>query len=155
VINASSLFPGVAIEIRVETRTFVSLLHLRRRFSRAAHCHPDFEPFFRHCYSCDGITYALVEAGQREVVLVSLGAAGAVLATAEGCVRYRTPAVPILSKVGAGDSMVGGLVLALARGESLVKAVRFSIAAGSAAVVMTPRFRTLRREDTESLYAHR
>jgi 6-phosphofructokinase 2 len=100
----------------------------------------------------DKVTQAIVEGGQSEVVLVSLGAAGAALITAEGYVRYRAPTVPILSKVGAGDSMVGGLVLALARGEPLVEAARFGVAAGAAAV-MTPGSELCRREDTERLYA--
>ena len=33
--------------------------------------------------------------------------------------HVRSPTVPIESRVGAGDSMVGGLPLALARGRSL------------------------------------
>lgn len=100
----------------------------------------------------DEIAQSIVDSGQSEVVLVSLGAAGAALYTKQGCVRYRTPTVPILSKVGAGDSMVGGLVLALARGEPLVEAARFGVAAGSAAV-MTPGSELCRREDAERLYA--
>jgi 6-phosphofructokinase 2 len=98
------------------------------------------------------VAESIVESGQSEVVLVSLGAAGAALYTAQGCIRYRTPTVPILSKVGAGDSMVGGTVLALARGESLIEAARFGVAAGSAAV-MTPGSELCRREDAERIYA--
>jgi 6-phosphofructokinase 2 len=48
--------------------------------------------------------------------------------------------------------MVGGLVLALDRGEPLIEAVRFGVAAGAAAV-MTPGTQLCRREDTERLYA--
>jgi 6-phosphofructokinase 2 len=47
--------------------------------------------------------------------------------------------------------MVAGLVLALARGKSLVDSVRFGVAAGAAAV-STPGTELCRREDTESLY---
>lgn len=93
----------------------------------------------------------IVERGQSEVVLVSLGAAGAVAATRDGTERIATPVVPIISKVGAGDSMVGGVVLALARGEPVHNAVRFGVAAGTAAV-MTPGTLLCRREDTEKLY---
>ncbi len=86
-----------------------------------------------------------------QVLVVSLGAAGAALVTTDDFVEMKPPVVPIQSKVGAGDSMVGGLVLALARGWSLRDAVRYGIAAGSAAV-MTPGTELCRREDAEAIY---
>lgn len=94
----------------------------------------------------------LVEEGRVEAVLISLGAAGALLVTRELCQRIRAPTVAIQSKVGAGDSMVGGLVLSLARGRSLLEAARFAVAAGAAAV-MTPGTSLCRQEDTERLLA--
>ena len=94
----------------------------------------------------------MIQKGQSETVVVSLGAAGALLVWKEGCERLRAPTVPIKSKVGAGDSMVGGMVLALDRGESLLDAVRFGVAAGAAAV-MTPGTELCRRDDTERLYS--
>ena len=94
----------------------------------------------------------LVAAGRSEAVVVSLGAAGVLAASAEGTERVRAPLVPIISKVGAGDSTVAGLVLALARGRSWPEAVRFGVAAGAAAV-MTPGTELCRREDVERLYA--
>jgi 6-phosphofructokinase 2 len=93
----------------------------------------------------------LVESGQSEVVVVSLGAAGALLASQRGFERLRTLSVQVKSDVGAGDSMIAGIVLKLAQGESLRKAVCFGIAAGAAAV-MTPGTELCRREDTELLY---
>jgi 6-phosphofructokinase 2 len=93
----------------------------------------------------------LVEQGRAEVVVVSLGAAGALLVSAEGSERVRAPTVRIQSKIGAGDSMVAGLVLALARGQSLSESVHFGVAAGAAAVA-TPGTELCRREETESLY---
>ncbi len=98
------------------------------------------------------IANALVNDGKSEVVLVSLGAAGAFLAWAEGCERIPAPVVSIESKVGAGDSTVGGFVLALTRGESVPRAARFAVAAGAAAV-MTPGTLLCRRDDTERLFA--
>jgi 6-phosphofructokinase 2 len=85
------------------------------------------------------------------VVVVSLGAAGVLLATKEGTERIRAPTVHIKSKVGAGDSTVAGIVLSLARGKSLRQAVFFGVAAGAAAV-MTPGTELCRLEDTEELY---
>ena len=93
----------------------------------------------------------LVAAGRSEAVVVSLGAAGILAASAEGAERVRAPLVPIISKVGAGDSTVAGIVLALARGQSWREAVRFGVAAGAAAV-MTPGTELCRREDAERLY---
>ncbi len=94
----------------------------------------------------------LVDRGLCEVVVLSLGAAGVLLASAEGTERLRAPSVPIRSKVGAGDSMVGGLTLGLARGMSIRDAVRHGIAAGSAAV-MTAGTQLCRAEDVEKLFA--
>jgi 6-phosphofructokinase 2 len=65
--------------------------------------------------------------------------------------RILPPTVPIVSKVGAGDSMVAGIVLSLARGKPLMEAVLFGVAAGTAAV-MTPGTELCRREDAERLY---
>ena len=94
----------------------------------------------------------LVAAGVCEALVVSMGAAGALLATGGGCMRLRAPVVPIRSKVGAGDSMVAGMALSLARGWDLKDAARFGVAAGSAAV-MTPGTQLCRKDDAERLYS--
>ncbi|MFW6170236.1 MAG: 1-phosphofructokinase family hexose kinase [Planctomycetota bacterium] len=73
----------------------------------------------------------LVQSGRAEVVVLSLGAGGAFLASSEGNVRLRSPTVPIRSRVGAGDSMMAGIVLALSRGRSLKEALNFGGAAGT------------------------
>ena len=93
----------------------------------------------------------IIREGKSEIVVVSMGAAGALLVWKSGCERLRAPTVPIKSKVGAGDSMVGGIVLALDRGWPVSDAVRFGVAAGAAAV-MTPGTELCRRDDTERLY---
>jgi 6-phosphofructokinase 2 len=84
-------------------------------------------------------------------VVISLGAGGALLVNKEKAEFYRPPTVPIKSKVGAGDSMVAGIVLSLARGQEMQKAVVYGLAAGSAAV-MTPGTELCRKEDTDKLY---
>jgi 6-phosphofructokinase 2 len=93
----------------------------------------------------------IVRQGRVSAVVVSLGAAGALFVSVERTERIRAPTVDIQSKIGAGDSMVGGIVLGLARGKAVRDAVLFGIAAGSAAV-MTPGTELCRREDTERLY---
>lgn len=103
----------------------------------------------------DGILGAARELMSRckiEVLLVSLGAGGVLLITGDQATFVRAPTVPIRSKIGAGDSTVAGITLALARGLPLVQAVRFGVAAGSAAV-MNPGTSLCRREDAERLYA--
>lgn len=97
------------------------------------------------------IAMELVRTGKAAVVALSLGAAGVLLASADGYERLRTPVVPIRSKVGAGDSMVAGIVLSLAKGNPLREAIRYGLAAGAAAV-MTPGSELCRREDVERLY---
>jgi len=74
--------------------------------------------------------------GRTQAVLVSVGADGAVLVTADQppC-TITAPPGPVVSTVGAGDSLVGGLVLGLATGERLVDAARRGVAAGSAATL--------------------
>jgi 6-phosphofructokinase 2 len=84
-------------------------------------------------------------------IVISLGAGGAMFIT-ENKTRYlRPPTVPIKSKVGAGDSMVAGIVLSLAKGNNLEKSVIYGLAAGSAAV-MTPGTELCTKKDTEKLY---
>jgi 6-phosphofructokinase 2 len=93
----------------------------------------------------------VLAAGKCEAVAVSMSAAGALLITREECVRVPAPSIRAVSRVGAGDCMVAGMVLALARGMALCDAVRFGVAAGTAAV-MRPGTQLCRREDAERLY---
>jgi 6-phosphofructokinase 2 len=95
---------------------------------------------------------SFIERGWCEAMALSMGPSGALLVTADRAEHVRSPTVPIASRVGAGDSMVGGLVLALARGRNLPAAVRFGVAAGAAAVT-SPGTELCSREDTEALYA--
>ncbi|MCA9895745.1 MAG: bifunctional hydroxymethylpyrimidine kinase/phosphomethylpyrimidine kinase, partial [Anaerolineae bacterium] len=89
--------------------------------------------------------------GLAEVLIISMGAGGAALVTADDFIEMRPPVVPIKSKVGAGDSMVGGITLALAQGRDLRDAMRYGIAAGSAAV-MTPGTQLCQPEDVAFIY---
>jgi 6-phosphofructokinase 2 len=93
----------------------------------------------------------IIERDGARVVLVSLGGAGAMLVTARGCEHIAAPTVPRRSRVGAGDSTIGGLCKALADGRPIDEAARFGVAAGAASV-MTPGTELARREDTERLY---
>jgi 6-phosphofructokinase 2 len=100
----------------------------------------------------------IVEASRRliaetgtSIIVTSIAAGGAVV-VGEGLEeQIPAPTVRVKSKVGAGDSMVGGMVLGLQRGMSLREAVRFGVATGSAAV-MSARTGLEKREDAERLY---
>lgn len=85
------------------------------------------------------------------VIVISLGAGGVLFVTDEKTKFLRPPTVPIKSKVGAGDSMVAGIVLSLAEGNSLENSIIYGLAAGSSAV-MTPGTELCTKEDTERLY---
>jgi 6-phosphofructokinase 2 len=94
---------------------------------------------------------AVIAEGRCAVLVVSLGADGALHATAQGCRHFPAPRVTAVGSVGAGDSMLAGILTALARGWELAEAVRFGVAAGSAAL-LRPGTELCRRDDTERLY---
>jgi 6-phosphofructokinase 2 len=94
----------------------------------------------------------LVRRGAAETVAVSLGPAGAVVATRERA--WRVPAIEVeaRSTVGAGDSFVGAMTLALAEGRTVEDAVLLAIAAGAAAV-LRPGTRLCNGENVLRFYA--
>ena len=95
---------------------------------------------------------SVVERGLCENLVVSLGAGGALAVTRNRFVRLPAPAVAVRSRVGAGDSMMAALVVALARREDLEAATRFGLAAGAAAVTR-PGTDLCQREDVERIAA--
>jgi 6-phosphofructokinase 2 len=94
----------------------------------------------------------LVTKGVAAIVIVARGADGSVLASAEGRWHAASPAVKVVSKVGAGDSFVGAFTLGLARGQALPECLRFGVAAASSAVT-TEATRLCDRKMTETLMA--
>lgn len=93
----------------------------------------------------------LVDSGRAEAVVVSLGARGALLATATESCRFAAIPMRAVSGVGAGDAMVAGITVGLTRGWALSTSVRFGMAAG-AAMLMTPGTAPCTRADTERLF---
>jgi 6-phosphofructokinase 2 len=93
---------------------------------------------------------AVRKRGWCEVLVMSLGAGGALWVDAHGHERLAAPAVPVKSTVGAGDSMVAAIVVALMGGRSVRDAVRFGVAAGAAAV-MNPGTELCHRADVDRL----
>ncbi|HET9904293.1 MAG TPA: hexose kinase [Xanthobacteraceae bacterium] len=95
---------------------------------------------------------ALVRNGAAEMVALTLGRDGALLATPAGAWRLDGIPVKTQSAVGAGDSFLGAMTLALATGKSALEAFTLGAAAGTAAV-MTMGTELCRRADVERLYA--
>jgi len=89
-------------------------------------------------------------AGRAEAVALTLGEEGALLVTAKNAWRAEAMKIEVASTVGAGDSFLGGMVAALAAGQSMENAFRMGVAAGSAAA-MSPGTELCREEDVRSL----
>lgn len=93
---------------------------------------------------------SLVAKRVARIVVVARGGEGSVMVTNGTRVQCVAPRVEVKSKVGAGDSFVAGLTLALAGGDPPEEALRRGVAAVSAAV-MTEGTALCTNEDTESL----
>ena len=93
----------------------------------------------------------LLANGMCEVMVVSMGGQGAMLITKDQVEQVPAPKVKARSTVGAGDSMVAGLVYKLSLGWSLSDSVKYGVAAGAAAV-MSPGSELCKREDVEDLF---
>ncbi|MFR9749643.1 1-phosphofructokinase family hexose kinase [Nocardia sp. 004] len=76
----------------------------------------------------------LITSGMTEIVLLSLGAAGALVVTRNQHEWFPPIPARVRSGIGAGDAMVGGTTVGLVRGYSLADAVRLGIAAATAAL---------------------
>ena len=93
----------------------------------------------------------LIEKGSVEIVVVSLGAQGAFLVTKEVTEFVAAPIVEKKSTVGAGDSMVGGMVWALSQNKSLKEVIQWGVACGSA-TTMNEGTQLFKLEDVERLF---
>lgn len=77
---------------------------------------------------------ALLAQGFKSVVL-TLGAAGALVADTDGLTAIATPKVKAVDTTGAGDAFAGALVAKLAEGETLIDAAHFAARVGAAATL--------------------
>lgn len=93
----------------------------------------------------------IVGRGQARHVAVTMGHEGAILVGEAGV--YRLTAIPVeaRSAVGAGDSFVGAMTLALVQGLSVTDAFRRGVAAGTA-TVLTPGTGLCLPADVERIY---
>lgn len=72
-----------------------------------------------------------------EVMVVSMGGEGAMLVTKDIAKIISAPSVNKKSTVGAGDSMVAGIVHYLSIGKNILEAVKYGVACGTAATMNT------------------
>lgn len=93
----------------------------------------------------------IIAKGGAEIVAVSLGPQGAVLVTKDAFEFVPAPNVVKRSTVGAGDSMVGGMVWALSQNKSLKEVIRWGVACGSAAT-MNEGTQLFKGEDAKRLF---
>ncbi len=99
----------------------------------------------------DDAAREIISKGKCEVVVVSLGPQGAVLVTKDICEHIPAPQVQKKSTVGAGDSMVGGMVWALSEGKDLSEMLRWGVACGSAAT-MNEGTQLFTKQDAHKLF---
>lgn len=93
----------------------------------------------------------IVDKGYCEALVLTLGKKGALLTIREK--QYRVPGIEVkeVSAVGAGDSFVGGMVLALQQGKELADAFLYAMAAGSSALT-TEATALCEKETTDKYY---
>ena len=80
----------------------------------------------------EALALEVVASGRAEIVALTLGAEGAVLATRDGTIRLSSPKVETRSAVGAGDAFLGAMMYAMASGQTLPQAFALGVAAGAA-----------------------
>jgi 6-phosphofructokinase 2 len=86
-----------------------------------------------------------------KIIILSLGADGALMAADNKVKHFPAPKVEPKSSIGAGDSMVAGIIFSLSQGMPLIKATLYGIACGSA-TIMTHATQLLKKEDADHLY---
>jgi 6-phosphofructokinase 2 len=93
----------------------------------------------------------LVDSFPIDIVALSMGHHGALVTTAQGA--WRALALPVrpVSASGAGDSFLGAMVWSLAQGMTVADALRYAVAAGSAAV-LNAGTQLCQAEDVHVLY---
>jgi 6-phosphofructokinase 2 len=86
-----------------------------------------------------------------EVIIVSTGAGGAILITQTQTIPVTPPPATVKSTVGAGDSLVAGIIMGLTQNKDLLNAVHYGVACGTAAT-LNPGTELCRKADAERLF---
>jgi len=168
-VVSGSLAPGVSPDIFQELKTIAfrkgAMLVVDtsgEALKKAVGCGADLVKLSVHELSSltdveELVSMAEIEAAARRLsaggvksVVVSMGSDGAFWVSGGQSGHIAAPAVKTVSTVGAGDSMVAGIVLSLSMGKPLSQAVKFGVACGSAAT-MHPGTTLCKKEDVETI----
>jgi len=83
----------------------------------------------------DDAAMEIIRLGKCAIVVVSMGPQGALLVTKDEIHHIPAPPVKKLSTVGAGDSMVAGMIWGLTQGKTAIEMAQLGVACGSAATL--------------------
>lgn len=95
---------------------------------------------------------SIIAKGSCEVMVVSMGASGAMLITANEQYHLAAPPIKIKSTVGAGDSMVAGIMVAILKGWPWKNVLQYGVASGTAAT-LNPGTALCSIDDVERIYS--
>ncbi len=100
-----------------------------------------------------GVAKAFLSKNPCEVMVVSLGARGALLLQkdVDDVTYVAAPVVHQKSTIGAGDSMLAGMTFALAHGKPHAEMVKYGVASGTSAT-MTEGTQLCKRKHVDALY---
>jgi 6-phosphofructokinase 2 len=99
----------------------------------------------------ENIAKQIIGKGKCEIVVVSMGADGAMLVTKDIAEIIKPPSVKRKSAVGAGDSMVAGIVFYLSQGKNIFEAAQYGVACGTAATMNTGTA-LCKKEDADKIF---
>ena len=99
-----------------------------------------------------GAAKQIINKGMCEVVVVSMGMSGAALITRDIIETITPPKVEMKSTVGAGDSLVAGIIYSLSKGHPIDMAVRYGVACGTAATINSGT-ELCTKEDADRLFS--
>ncbi|MBD1259749.1 1-phosphofructokinase family hexose kinase [Maribacter polysiphoniae] len=99
----------------------------------------------------DTLAKKFLETYKCKVLVISLGAKGALWAHGNKLEHIPAPTVHQESAIGAGDSMVAGIVHSLSNEKSLGEAIKYGVACGTAATLHTGT-QLCNKEDADKLY---
>ena len=101
----------------------------------------------------ENVVIKLLKEKKCEIIVVSMSSKGAMMAVEGDDIEYIVPpVVDEVSPAGAGDSMTAGIMAGFSKGWSPPQAVRYGVAAGTAAT-MKPGSELCNKEDTDKIFA--
>ena len=104
-----------------------------------------------HLADIEQVAREVIANGYSEIVVVSIGATGAMLISKDAVYRAIPPVITPKTTVGAGDSLVAGLVMSMNEGRSLADSLRFGVSCGTAAC-LHPGTALFTRADADKIY---